>query len=143
LASTNLFGAEVPLSMRPLPPIRVTVRPPQPIRALDTWRRRLTAEVVQFPRTLGQLREGAENFRRVTQRLLDATAGLEQANAMQANVNEMRQRVDDATRAMREQLGAVPGAERVAGTLDDLNSTLAAMARMNPFWPLGQRRPGR
>ena len=55
----------------------------------------------------------------------------------------MRQRVDEAARAMREQLGSVPGAERVAGTLEDLNSTLAAMARLNPFWPLGQRRSGR
>ena len=119
------------------------MRPPRPIRALDTWGRQLTAEVVGLPRTLSQFREGAENFRRVTQRLLDVTAGLEQANAMQTNVNEMRQRVDEATRAMREQLGAVPGAERVAGTLDDLNSTLAAMARLNPFWPPGQRRGGR
>ena len=53
----------------------------------------------------------------------------------------MRRRVDEATRAMREQLGSVPGAERMAGTLEDLNSTLAAMARLNPFWPPGPRRP--
>ena len=79
----------------------------------------------------------------MTQRLLDATAGLEQANQAQANVQEMRQRVDEATRAMREQLAAVPGAERMAGTLEDLNSTLAAMARLNPLWPLGQRRSQR
>jgi hypothetical protein len=29
----------------------------------------------------------------------------------------------------------------MAGALEDLNSTLAAMARLNPFWSPGQRRP--
>jgi hypothetical protein len=121
--------------------VRLGMRAPPPFRGLDAWGRRLVTEVVAFPQTLTQLREGADNFRQVTQRLLDATTGLEQANELQSNVQEMRRRVDDATRAMRDQLGGVPGAERMAGTLEDLNSTLTAISRLTPFWPLGQRRP--
>jgi hypothetical protein len=112
-----------------------------PIRAVETWGRRLTTEVVGLPQTLSELREGAENFRRVTQRLLEATAGLEQFSDVQAGAGDIRQRVDEAARAVREQLGSVPGGERIAGPLDDLNSTLAAMARLKPFWSSGQRRP--
>jgi hypothetical protein len=97
--------------------------------------------MVGLPQTLTEFREGAENFRRVTQRLLDVTAGLEHLNAVQTNADEMRARVDEAARAVRDQLGSVPGGERMAGPLEDLNSTLAAMARLNPFWPPGPRRP--
>ena len=71
----------------------------------------------------------------MTQRLVDATAGIEQVNALQADVGEMRQRVEEANRAVREQVGGVPAARRMAGALEDLNATLAAVARLNPFWP--------
>jgi hypothetical protein len=114
---------------------------PPPLRAVETWGRHLTAEVVGLPRTLSELREGAENFRRVTQRLLDATAGLEQFNEVQAGAGDLRQRVDEAARAVREQLGSVSGGERMATPLEDLGSTLSAMARLNPFWSAGPRRP--
>lgn len=118
------------------------MRVPLPIRAVETWGRRLTVEVIELPQTLSELREGAENFRRVTQRLLDATAGLEHLNEVQAGAGNLRQRVDEAARAVREQLGSAPGGERATGPLEDLNSTLAAMARLNPFWgPGGPRRP--
>ncbi len=117
------------------------MRVPLPLRAVETWGRSLTAEVVGLPRTLSELREGAENFRRVTQRLVDATAGLEQFNAAQAGAGDIRQRVDAAARAVREQLGSVPGGERMTGPLEDLSSTLSAMARLSPFWPPGPRRP--
>ncbi len=117
---------------------------PLPIGAIEAWGRRLTAELVGLPQTLSELREGAENLRRVTQRLLDATAGLEQFTVMQqASAGEIRQRVDDAARALREQLGSVPGGERMAGPLEDLNATLAAIARLSPTRPPGPRRsPG-
>ena len=105
------------------------------------WRRQLVTELGLLPETLNQLRDGVENFRRVTQRLVDATAGIEQLNEMQAGaLNEVRQRVDEANRAIREQLTAVPGADRVAGALDDLTETLATVARLNPFWPRPPRR---
>ncbi len=117
------------------------MRAPPPIRAVETWGRRLTAEVIGLPHTLTEFREGAENFRRVTQRLLDATNGLEQLNEIRGDAGEMRQRVDEAARAMREQIGSVPGGERMTGALEDLTSTLASMARLNPFWPPGPRRP--
>ena len=86
------------------------------------------------PETLGSLREGVENFRKVTQRLVDATAGIEQLSDMQSGFSEVRQRVEEANRAFREQ---VPGGDRVAGALQDLNDTLT---RWNPFWPRPPRR---
>jgi hypothetical protein len=117
------------------------MRVPPPIRAVETWGRKLTTEVIGLPQTLTELREGAENFRRVTQRLLDATAGLEQFNDVQASAGDIRQRVDEAARAVRDQLGSVPAGERLAGPLEDLNSTLSAIARLSPLWPPGPRRP--
>jgi hypothetical protein len=119
------------------------MRVPLPFRAVESWGRQLTAEVVGLPKTMSELREGAENFRRVTQRMLDATAGLEQFNDVQASAGDLRQRVDKAARAVREQMGSVPGGERVGGPLEDLNSTLAAMARLSSLWPPGPRRPQR
>jgi small-conductance mechanosensitive channel len=89
------------------------------------------------PETLDRLREGVENFRRVTQRLVDATAGIEQLSDMQSSFSEVRQRVEEANRAFREQVTAVPGGDRVAGALQDLNDTLS---RWNPFWPRPPRR---
>jgi small-conductance mechanosensitive channel len=89
------------------------------------------------PETLDRLREGVENFRRVTQRLVDATAGIEQLSEMQTGFSEVRQRVEEANRAFREQVNAVPGGDRVAGALQDLNDTLT---RWNPFWPRPPRR---
>jgi hypothetical protein len=89
------------------------------------------------PETLDRLREGVENFRRVTQRLVDATAGIEQLSEMQNGLGEVRQRVEEANRVFREQVTAVPGGDRVAGALQDLNDTLA---RWNPFWPRPPRR---
>jgi hypothetical protein len=122
----------------------------------DAWRRRLGSELVLLPETLkhlregvenfrramdpetlDRLREGVENFRRVTQRLVDATAGIEQLSDMQSSFSEVRQRVEEANRAFREQVTAVPGGDRVAGALQDLNDTLS---RWNPFWPRPPRR---
>jgi hypothetical protein len=117
------------------------MRVPLPFRAVETWGRQLTTEVVGLPRTLSELREGAENFRRVTQRLLDATAGLEQFNDAQASAGNLRQRIDEAARAVREQMGSSSGGERMGGPLEDLSSTLSAMARLSPFRPPGPRRP--
>jgi hypothetical protein len=122
----------------------------------DAWSRRLGSELVMLPdtlkhlreavenfrratqpETLDQLQEGVENFRRVTQRLVDATAGMEQLSAMQSGFSEMRQRVEEANRAFREQVAGAPGGDRVAGALQDLNDTLA---RWNPFLPRPPRR---
>jgi ABC-type transporter Mla subunit MlaD len=111
------------------------------LQRVDHWRRQLTSELAQLPDTLTQLREGVENFRRVTQRLVDATAGIEQLNEMQTGAySEVRQRVEEANRAIRDQLTAVPGGDRMAGALEDLSETLGAMARLNPFWPRPPRR---
>lgn len=102
----------------------------------DAWRQQLTAELVLLPETLTELREGVENFRRVTQRLVDATGGIEQLTEIQTGaLSEVFQRVDEANRAIRGQLAGVPGGDRMAGALDDLSETLAAVARLNPFWP--------
>jgi hypothetical protein len=122
----------------------------------DSWRRRLGVELVLLPDTLKHLREvvenfrqtmdpdtldhlqeGVENFRRVTQRLVDATAAVEQLSEMQSGFSEVRQRVEEANRAFRDQVSTVPGGERVAGALQDLNDTLT---RWNPFWSRPSRR---
>jgi hypothetical protein len=117
----------------------------------DAWCRRLGSELVLLPdtlkhlregvesfrqatqpETLDHLREGVENFRRVTQRLVDATAGIEQLSALQSGFGEMRQRVEEANRVVREQVAGAPGGDRMTGAVQDLNDTLT---RWNPFWP--------
>ena len=122
-----------------LPPPFGAIPVPPPFQALEAWGRQLTAEVVGLPQTLTELREGAENFRKVTERLLDATAALEQIAEVSASAGEIRQKVDQAARAMREQVGSIPGGERIVGPLEDLNSTLTALARLSPFWTPGSR----
>jgi small-conductance mechanosensitive channel len=89
------------------------------------------------PETLDHLREAVENFRRVTQRLVTATAGIEQVSKMQSGWNEVRQRVEEANRALRDQGAVMPGSDRVTGALQELNESLA---RWNPFWPRPPRR---
>jgi hypothetical protein len=129
----------------------------------DAWRRQLISELILLPNTLNQLREGVENFRqasqpetlaqlreglenfrRVTQRLVDATAGLDQLNEMQSGaLSDMRRRLEEANRVFHEQVSAVPGGDRMAGALEDLSDTLAAMTRWNPLWPRPPRRDTR
>jgi hypothetical protein len=92
---------------------------------LDEWRRLLTNELAALPRTLMQLREGVENFQRVTRRLDTATASMEQLTDMQAA----------AVRAVRDQIAASPGGAMVSGALDELTDALGTLARLNPFWP--------
>lgn len=94
------------------------------------WHRQVTAELTALPRTLAQLREGADNFQRVTKRLLDATEGLDQVNQLQSN----------AIRSLRDQIASTPGTTMVVGALDELNDALNTLARVNPFWPRGGTR---
>jgi hypothetical protein len=88
------------------------------------WGVQVTAELAVLPQTLSQLREGADNFQRVTQRLLDATETLERVNQLQGQ----------AIKAVREQMATAPGATRMAGALDELNEALGSLGRLNPFW---------
>ncbi len=97
---------------------------------LAEWRRQVTAELTVLPRTLAQLREGADNFQRVTKRLLDATETLDQVNKLQSN----------AIKSVREQIASTPGTTTVVGALDELNDALNTLARVNPFWPRGWSR---
>jgi hypothetical protein len=116
---------------------RGTVEMPHELRALDEWRRLLLNELVVLPRTLSDFREGVENFRVVTQRLAEATAAFDQITKAfdQRALADLRSRLESANRLFRDQVGNVPGGERVAGALDDLNESLAAVVRLNPFWP--------
>jgi ABC-type transporter Mla subunit MlaD len=91
----------------------------------DSWRRQLVAELGILPETLRQLREGVENFQRVSQRLSDATESLEQINQLQAG----------AIRALRDQIANAPGGAAVSGALEEINHALTNLARLNPFWP--------
>jgi hypothetical protein len=88
------------------------------------WGQQVTAELAVLPQTLSQLREGADNFQRVTKRLLDATETLERINQLQGQ----------AIRSVRDQMATAPGATRMAGALDDLNEALGSLGRLNPFW---------
>src|SRR5580700_7927081 len=88
------------------------------------WRRRVTTELSALPQTLAQLREGVDNFQRVTRRLVDATDSIEQFNQIQIS----------AVKTLREQIAATPGSTVVAGALDELGEALGTLARLNPFW---------
>jgi hypothetical protein len=88
------------------------------------WGQQVTTELAVLPQTLAQLREGADNFQRVTKRLLDATETLERINQLQGQ----------AIRSVRDQMATAPGATRMAGALDDLNEALGSLGRLNPFW---------
>jgi hypothetical protein len=97
----------------------------QGARQLGRWGRDMHAELSALPQTLAKLREGADNFQRVGQKLSDATESLDQVSRMQAG----------AVKAVRDHIGAGPGADRVAGAFGDVNETLSALARLNPFSP--------
>lgn len=97
------------------------------------WRRQVTVELTALPQTLAQLREGVDNFQRVTKRLLDATETLDQVNQLQSN----------AIKSVRDQVAATPGSTMVVGALDELNDALGTLARVNPFWPRGWARETR
>jgi hypothetical protein len=91
---------------------------------LAEWGQQVTSELAVLPTTLAQLREGADNFQRVTKRLLDATETLERINQLQGQ----------AVRSVREQMATTPGANRMVGALDELNEALGSLGRLNPFW---------
>jgi hypothetical protein len=92
------------------------------LEAMDEWRRHLVRELTALPGTLTDLRQGVENFNRVTKRLVDATESVEQFNALQNGV----------LRTLREQVGSASG---------DVTGTLNALARLNPFWPRPPEEP--
>jgi hypothetical protein len=100
------------------------------LEQLAEWHRQVTAELIALPGTLALLREGAENFQRVTKRLLDATETLDQINQLQSK----------AIRSVRDQVASRPGTTTVVGALDELNDALSTLARVNPFWPRGMTR---
>jgi hypothetical protein len=95
----------------------------QRLLQLAEWGQQVTAELAVLPQTLSQLREGADNFQRVTKRLLDATETLERINQLQGQ----------AIKSVREQMATAPGATRMVGALDELNEALGSLGRLNPF----------
>jgi hypothetical protein len=96
----------------------------QRLLQLAEWGQQVTSELAILPQTLSQLREGADNFQRVTKRLLDATETLERINQLQGQ----------ALKSVREQMATAPGATRMVGALDELNEALGSLGRLNPFW---------
>ena len=102
---------------------------------LAEWGQQVTAELAVLPQTLSQLREGADNFQRVTKRLLDATDTLERINQLQGQ----------AIKSVQDRMATAPGANRMVGALDELNEALGSLGRLNPFWPRqtpGEAEPG-
>jgi hypothetical protein len=118
------------------------VPPPPWLQQLEDWRRRLGRELSSLPDTLSQLREGVENFRRVTQRLDDATSAMEQYGSMPTSaLSEVLTRADEVNRAFREQIATVPGGDKVAGALEELTQSLTTVARLNPWWARAMPKP--
>ena len=116
--------------------------PPPWLQSLEDWRRRVGRELAALPDTLTQLREGVENFRRVTQRLDDATSTMEQYGSMPTSaLSEMLTRADDVNRAFREQIATMPGGDKVAGAMEELTQSLNAVARLNPWWARAMPKP--
>ena len=85
------------------------------------------------PGTLNELRDGVENFRRVTQRIDEATGAMEQYSTI-PSMGEMLQKAHEANRSFREQIASMPGGDRMASAMEDLSETLTAMGRLMPFW---------
>ncbi|MGI8492956.1 MAG: hypothetical protein ACR2KC_05970 [Acidimicrobiales bacterium] len=105
------------------------------MEGLDHWRKEVTTELRSLPETLRMLREGVDNFQRITKRLLDITDGLEQVTRLYVGgISDARKRVEDVNRALQKQV-ASPASEVVVSAVTDLGEALAAMARLNPLWP--------
>ncbi len=107
------------------------------VNGIEAWRKELTAELVALPETLRTFREGVSNFQRITKRLLDATEAFETVTALYTGgVADARKRLDEATRAMREQAVDASGSssERLGSAVEEVTKALAAMADLNPLW---------
>ncbi|MHB1709933.1 MAG: hypothetical protein ACYCV7_00820 [Acidimicrobiales bacterium] len=103
------------------------------LRGVDAWRRELSEEVVALPATLRELREGVDNFQRITSRLLDATDALEQfTQRYGSGLTDARRQIEDINRLLREQM-ASPATDLVLGAVGGLSDALSSMARMNPL----------
>jgi hypothetical protein len=100
---------------------------------MERWMRDLQREVVAFPDTLRQFREGVNNFQKITKRLADATIALE---AMTPSVEALRQ-LEDTARAVQRGVAHAPGAELVGSAFEELSKRLTEAAEKNPF----MRRP--
>jgi hypothetical protein len=93
----------------------------------------LQREVVAFPDTLRQFREGVYNFQKITKRLAEATVALE---AMTPSMEALKQ-FEDTARAVQHSVANAPGAELVGSALEELSKRLTGAAEKNPF----MRRP--
>ena len=93
---------------------------------LNQWRRAMARELAALPETLARLREGVDNFQRVSRRMSDATDTLEQVTQIQSG----------AMKAVRDQLASAPGGSTMAAAFEE---AMERAAKLNPFlWP---RRP--
>jgi rhamnogalacturonyl hydrolase YesR len=93
---------------------------------LNKWRKAMAQELAALPETLARLREGVDNFQRVSRRMSDATDTLEQVTQIQSG----------AMKAVRDQLASAPGGSAMTAAFEE---AMERAAKLNPFfWP---RRP--
>lgn len=107
------------------------------VEGIEKWRRQVTAELAALPETLRLFREGIDNFQRITKRLLDATESIEEFTQLYAGaIADGRRRMEDAGRALLEQMAAEP-ADPVRTAVGDVAKAFSVMAGLNPLWPRG------
>jgi len=80
-------------------------------------------------------REGVDNFQRITRQLLDASDAIEQVTSLYVSgMADIGRKMDEAARAMRDQVASVGASDRVSSAADEVTKALSAMADLNPFW---------
>ena len=110
----------------------------QRIERFEAWRRDLTAELIQLPGTLRQLREGAANFEVVGQRLADTSEALEEITKVyRSTMGETTRRSAEVAEQLKDQLESLAGEspDMVMGALDEMQKGFETLAELNPFWP--------
>jgi ABC-type transporter Mla subunit MlaD len=105
------------------------------------WVQEVQSELAQLPDTLRRFRESVGNLQVITQRLVDATAAMEQLTALSAPMVDARRRMDEAADSVRERLGTRERSDPIASAMADLGDAASAMADLNPF--LRRQKPAR
>lgn len=113
------------------------------LASVRAWGRELASEVAALPDTMRRLREGAESFQLVGQRLRAATSSFEEVTKVyESAMSDTAKRSMETATALRSKLDsltttAAPAA--MATALDDFQRTFESLADLNPFL----RRPSR
>lgn len=115
------------------------------LASLLAWGRAVRVELEQLPVTLRTVREAADNFQVVSQRLSASTTSLEDiAKMYEATIADAARRSTAAAETLRRQvesLGGLTSTDRLPGIVDELQRNLDSLARLNPLWPRSRPAP--